>query len=125
MEKSLITLFVALFLVSACVFYPVMPESEVAARRIAQAIELLPTVTQIPEEATATAVIEATAQVIATEEASQVACEIKVNVSRDDIVYHMPGMAYYDRVKVDFSQGDFWACDETEAIAAGARKSSR
>lgn len=59
------------------------------------------------------------------QEAEQVACDIKVNVSRSDVVYHLPGGAYYDRVKVDFAQGDFYACDEAEAIAAGARKSSR
>lgn len=79
-----------------------------------------------PDAPVAPAIVpDPTAVAIEEEEAPQVACEIKVNVSQNDIVYHLPGMAYYDRVKVDFSQGDFYACDEAEAIAAGARKSSR
>jgi hypothetical protein len=68
---------------------------------------------------------DATAIAIEVEEEPQIACDIKVNVSGDNKVYHMPDGAYYSRVKVDESQGDFWACSEDEAIAAGARKSTR
>jgi hypothetical protein len=66
-----------------------------------------------------------TAIAIGAEEAGQVACEIKVNVTGGEKVYHMPDGAYYDRVKVDEASGDSYACTEEEAIAAGARKSTR
>lgn len=114
-------------------FNPVMPQAEWDATATARGeASLVPTVTPepggdsrpVPEPEPAVAP-DATAIAITEEEAEQVACNIKVNVSRDDIVYHLPGGAYYDRIKVDLSQGDFWACDEAEAIAAGARKSTR
>lgn len=66
-----------------------------------------------------------TAVAIEEEEEPQVACEIKANVGSSGNIYHLPGGVYYDRVKVDISQGDFWACTEQEAIDAGFRKSSR
>lgn len=51
---------------------------------------------------------------------------IKVNRSKDGaFVYHMPDGAYYDQVRIDESRGEFFACDEQEAINAGARKASR
>lgn len=59
------------------------------------------------------------------EEAPQVACDIKANVGSSGNIYHLPGGVYYSRVKVDISQGDFYACTEQEAIDAGFRKSSR
>lgn len=66
-----------------------------------------------------------TAIAIEEEEASQVACDIKANVGSSGNIYHMPGGVYYDRVKVDTSQGDFYACSEQEAIDAGFRKAQR
>lgn len=75
--------------------------------------------------ATATAEVAATAVVIATEEAPQVDCNIKANVSGKDKIYHLPGGVYYDRIKIDLTQGDFYACSEDEAISKGFRKSSR
>jgi hypothetical protein len=71
---------------------------------------------------------DATAEAIEFEEAGQVesACLIKVNVNgAGELIYHMPEGAYYDRVKVDEASGDSYACTEEEAIAAGARKSTR
>lgn len=84
-----------------------------------------------PPMATEEAEAEETAIAIVTEEAPQVevtpeACLIKGNVSNSgDMVYHMPGGVYYDRVKVDHSQGDRFFCLESEAVDAGFRRSTR
>lgn len=122
MEKSLITLFVALFLVSACVFYPVMSEEDVAARRTVQAEALLPTVTPAPEEATATAVVvEATMEATPAPE-----CLVKGNVSSSgEKIYHVPGGASYDRTIVDPEHGEQWFCSVLDAETAGFRTALR
>lgn len=81
----------------------------------------------------ATEEAEATAIVLATEEAPQeestpvaVECLIKANVSANgSMIYHLPSGAYYDRVKVDESQGDKWFCDVESAEAKGFRRSLR
>lgn len=86
--------------------------------------------TRSPEVASATQTarvpIEATAIVLATEEAPQVACDIKGNIAADgEKIYHLPGGVYYDRVKVDLAQGDAWLCSEESAVHGGFRRSSR
>lgn len=81
--------------------------------------------TRTPEEKAVAEQVKAEAAALEEAEAGQADCSIKVNVSDNDSVYHLPGGVYYDRVKVDLSQGDLWVCSEEEAVAAGARKSSR
>lgn len=120
---------VSLLLFTACTLYPVMPEADVAARKTAQAIDLLPTVTSAPEEATATAeIIQATAQVIeATMEATPAPeCLIKGNVSSSgERIYHFPGGSSYARTVIDPEHGEAWFCTEDEALEAGWRKALR
>lgn len=113
MRLLISTMFLVVIAVSACTaVYPVMPQADVDARR---------TVT-----AEAAIIVEPTAVVLATEEAPQVACDIKGNVaSNGEMIFHVPGGVYYDRVKVDLEQGDAWLCSEGEAVHAGFRKSSR
>jgi endonuclease YncB( thermonuclease family) len=54
------------------------------------------------------------------------ACEIKGNISRSgERIYHVPGGAYYGRTKIDQSKGERMFCSETEARAAGWRRSKR
>jgi hypothetical protein len=119
MKKIYVVLALVLFvwLAVACTVYPVMPQADVDARHTAQAVtpEVLPTAT-----------LEPTAIVLATEEAPQVECLIKGNVTAaGEKIFHLPGGVYYDRVKIDFSQGDAWFCTEGEAVQQGFRKSSR
>lgn len=115
--RILTTIVLTLFLIlSACnwmVVDPRTPEQATATNEARLAT------------ATATAEVQATAEVIATEEAPQVDCNIKANVSGKDKIYHLPGGAYYDRIKIDLTQGDFYACSEDEAISKGFRKSTR
>jgi hypothetical protein len=49
------------------------------------------------------------------------ACTIKGNIGASGKVYHMPGSTWYDRTKIDPSQGERWFCTEQEALAAGWR----
>lgn len=52
--------------------------------------------------------------------------DIKGNISSSgEKIYHMPGGAYYDQVKIDEAAGEMWFRTEEEAVAAGWRKSSR
>lgn len=86
-----------------------------------------------PPMETEVAIIEATAQVLATEEAPQeestpepAACLVKANVGRNGSrIYHLPTGVYWPIVVVDESQGDGWYCSPEEAEAAGFRKSLR
>lgn len=50
-------------------------------------------------------------------------CTIKGNISRHGHIYHLPGSAFYDAVRIDSSRGERWFCSEAEAIAAGWRQS--
>jgi hypothetical protein len=51
---------------------------------------------------------------------------VKVNRSADgSLIYHVEGGAYFERVLIDESKGEFFACSEQDAIDAGARRSSR
>lgn len=48
-----------------------------------------------------------------------------VNVSSGTMIYHLQGQAFYDKTKVNVSEGDSYFCSEDAAKAAGFRKSSR
>ncbi|MEO1694561.1 MAG: thermonuclease family protein [Pseudomonadota bacterium] len=50
-------------------------------------------------------------------------CPIKGNISRRGRIYHVPWGRHYARTRVNTRRGERWFCSETEAIAAGWRKS--
>jgi hypothetical protein len=51
-------------------------------------------------------------------------CTIKGNISVDgERIYHMPGQRYYDVTAINPVFGERWFCSESEARAAGWRKS--
>jgi len=53
-------------------------------------------------------------------------CRIKGNISsKGKKIYHLPGMRWYKKTKIDASKGERWFCTEEEAVQAGWRKSSR
>lgn len=54
-------------------------------------------------------------------------CPIKGNISRNngDHIYHAPWSPYYERTRIDTSQGERWFCSEGEALAAGWRPPRR
>lgn len=54
-------------------------------------------------------------------------CEIiKGNISRTgEKIYHVPGGANYEQVKIDEAAGELFFCTEEEAVAAGWRKALR
>ena len=54
-----------------------------------------------------------------------VACVIKGNVAFDDgeKIYHVPGGEYYDATVINSNYGERWFCSESEAQAAGWRRS--
>ena len=53
-------------------------------------------------------------------------CTIKGNISSSgERIYHIPGVQHYERTKINTSKGERWFCSETEAVAAGWRKSKR
>lgn len=130
MKKFLIFLavIVGLWLMAAC--YPVVSQVEFEARQTAQVT--LPTVTPQPPMVT---VIPIEPQVIPEEEVGEVdpeptleppSLDIKGNISSSgEKIYHVPGGAYYDQVKIDEGAGEMWFRSEEEAVAAGWRKARR
>lgn len=53
-------------------------------------------------------------------------CRIKGNVSESgERIYHVPGGAFYGRTHVNAARGERWFCTESEARAAGWRRSKR
>lgn len=51
-------------------------------------------------------------------------CDVKGNISKSGKrIYHVPGGRYYDRTRINTSRGERWFCTETEARAAGWRRS--
>lgn len=80
------------------------------------------------------AVVTSEPEVIPAEETGEVAPDptpeppclvIKGNISRSgEKIYHMPGGANYNQVKIDESAGEMFFCSEEEAVAAGWRKAS-
>lgn len=121
--KRLIVLFMFVILLTACTQEGDILTIRTADPNVSISFKLLPPPPDAPIAPAITP--DPVAVEIEEEEAPQVACEIKGNVGSSGNIYHLPGGAYYDRVKVDTSQGDMWFCTEEEAIAAGFRKSSR
>jgi endonuclease YncB( thermonuclease family) len=52
-------------------------------------------------------------------------CPIKGNISANGRIFHRPGQADYDRVRIDISKGERWFCSAAEAQAAGWRPARR
>lgn len=51
-------------------------------------------------------------------------CAIKGNISSSgEKIYHSPGQRFYEKTQVDEATGERWFCSESEAEAAGWRKS--
>jgi len=51
-------------------------------------------------------------------------CKIKGNISKGrKRIYHVPGGRFYDQTRINTSQGEQWFCSESEARAAGWRRS--
>ncbi|MEM1346068.1 MAG: thermonuclease family protein [Pseudomonadota bacterium] len=50
-------------------------------------------------------------------------CQIKGNISSSGRIYHLPGSRWYARTRIDPTRGERWFCTETEAQAAGWRRS--
>ena len=46
-------------------------------------------------------------------------CRIKGNISSNGGIYHVPGSASYDDVRIDTARGERWFCTEEDARAAG------
>lgn len=62
----------------------------------------------------------------ATTPAPSGSCDIKGNIAGDgEKIYHLPGQQYYGVTKISESKGERWFCSESEAVAAGWRKSER
>ena len=123
--NRLFVMAIVTFLLAACTIDPVRPQAVYEATATARAeIALLPTATPTSEP-----------EVVPTEEVGEPVqdptpvppCEqIKGNISRSgEKIYHVPGGANYDQVKIDESKGEQWFCSEEEAQAAGWRKASR
>lgn len=54
------------------------------------------------------------------------ACLIKGNVShRGERIYHVPGGEFYGRTMINPLKGERWFCSESDARAAGWRRSRR
>ena len=53
-------------------------------------------------------------------------CNIKGNISRSgNRTYHVPGGKYYARTRINTANGERWFCSESDARAAGWRRSRR
>ena len=52
-------------------------------------------------------------------------CRIKGNISSSGRIYHVPGGYYYDRTRINTTNGERWFCSEAEARAAGWRRARR
>jgi hypothetical protein len=54
-----------------------------------------------------------------------VGCGIKGNISTrtGERIYHMPGQKYYFETRINWFRGERWFCSESDARAAGWRKS--
>ncbi len=52
-------------------------------------------------------------------------CNIKGNISVNtgERIYHVPGQRYYKQTRIDQLKGERWFCSESEALAAGWRRS--
>ncbi|MCP3971476.1 MAG: thermonuclease family protein [Rhodobacteraceae bacterium] len=53
------------------------------------------------------------------------ACVIKGNISGSGRIYHMPGQRHYHNTRISPAKGERWFCSESDAVAAGWRRSRR
>lgn len=83
---------------------------------------LLPTVTPTPE----VVVEEEVGEVVPDPTPVPPCVIVKGNISRSgEKIYHLPGQANYEQVKIDELKGEAFYCSEQEAIDAGFRKALR
>ena len=62
--------------------------------------------------------------VATTSSAASASCRIKGNINSEGTqIYHLPGQAYYEETQINPARGERWFCTETEAVAAGWRRS--
>jgi hypothetical protein len=53
-------------------------------------------------------------------------CVIKGNISSSgERIYHVPGVAFYDRTQISEGKGERWFCSEGDAKSSGWRRSIR
>ncbi|MGI9329038.1 MAG: thermonuclease family protein [Pseudomonadales bacterium] len=53
-------------------------------------------------------------------------CKIKGNINRHgERIYHLPGQRHYRQTGISAAKGERWFCSESEAVAAGWRRSKR
>ena len=53
-------------------------------------------------------------------------CVIKGNIANEgEKIYHVPGQQFYEVTKITESKGERWFCSESDAVAAGWRRSKR
>lgn len=95
-------------------------------------VPLLPTVTPtpavevIPSEEVGETLPEPLPEPPCDYRATDGTCQpIKGNIGRTGKIYHVPGQANYDNVKIDEAAGELFFATEAEAIAAGFRKAQR
>ena len=51
-------------------------------------------------------------------------CSIKGNIGKNGTrIYHVPGGRYYEQTRINTSKGERWFCTESDARAAGWRRS--
>lgn len=84
-------------------------------------VPLLPTVTPTPEAIP----VEEVGEPMPDPLPAPPCVVIKGNIGRTGKIYHMPGQANYETVKIDEAAGELFFCDEAEAMAAGFRKAQR
>ncbi|MBB3952609.1 hypothetical protein [Aureimonas jatrophae] len=72
---------------------------------------------------TLTPPVEAPSSIVTVPEHQQ--CSIKGNLSKNGVLYHMPGDEHYPDTRIDTSRGERWFCTEAEAQAAGWRRAMR
>lgn len=125
--KILISLLFSCFLLVGChegLFHWITPEPG--------EVVVLPTVTPTPELPPLPTIVP---EVLPEEEVGEVLpdptpeppCEIiKGNISSSgEKIFHVPGGAYYDQVKINEEAGEAFFCSEDAAKAAGFRKALR
>lgn len=53
------------------------------------------------------------------------ACRIKGNISKNGMIFHVPGQEFYERTGINEARGERWFCSETQAAQAGWRPARR
>lgn len=118
----------ALLIVTGCSFAVKdtrSPEVAAATQTARAEANILPTVTPNPPAPTLEPEVLPTEEVGETTPVPPEAL-IKGNISSSgEKIYHVPGQANYNNVKIDESKGEAWFVTEEEAQAAGFRKALR